>query len=185
MTEQQKPETPEVEVDEALLESEAAEAPEPAVENDLEAQLAALTDQLAMAKDQELRLMAEVQNTRRRADQDVEKAHKFALEKFAKDLLAVVDTLERALEVQITEDTAVQSMREGIELTLKLLLDTLKRHQVEQISPEGQPFDPELHQAISMESNAEVEPNSVVKVFQKGYSISGRLLRPAMVVVSQ
>ena len=98
MTEQQKPETPEVEVDEALLESEAAEAPEPAVENDLEAQLAALTDQLAMAKDQELRLMAEVQNTRRRADQDVEKAHKFALEKVAKDLLAVVDTLERALE---------------------------------------------------------------------------------------
>lgn len=184
MTDQPKPENQELEAEVELLDAETPDT-EQTAELDVEAQLAALTDQLAMAKDQELRLMAEVQNTRRRADQDVEKAHKFALEKFSKDLLSVVDTLERALEVEITEDAAVKSMREGIELTLKMFLDTLKRHQVEQISPEGHPFDPEFHQAISMEANSEVEPNTVVKVFQKGYSISGRLLRPAMVVVSQ
>lgn len=147
--------------------------------------IAELEDQLAGAKEDVLRAAAEVQNVRRRAEQDVVKAHKFALEKFATDLLAVLDSLERGIEVADANDESIRPMREGMELTYKLFLDTLKRFQVERIEPLGEPFNPELHQAMAMEESAEAEPNSVLKVFQCGYSINGRLLRPAMVVVSQ
>lgn len=140
---------------------------------------------LAEAQENALRAAAEMQNIRRRAEQDIQKAHKFALEKFATDLLAVVDSLERGIEVSDVSDEAIRPMREGMELTYKLLLDTLKRFQVERLDPQGEPFNPEEHQAMAMEENADVEPNSVLKVFQCGYSISGRLLRPAMVVVSK
>ena len=147
--------------------------------------IAELEEQLASAKEDVLRAAAEVQNVRRRAEQDVVKAHKFALEKFATDLLAVLDSLERGIEVADANDENIRPMREGMELTFKLFLDTLKRFQVERIEPLGEPFNPELHQAMAMEESVEAEPNSVLKVFQCGYSISGRLLRPAMVVVSQ
>lgn len=152
---------------------------------DLAARVQSLEEQLAAAQDQSLRVAAELQNIRRRAEQDIEKAHKFALEKFAGDLLAVADSLERGLELSNPNDEAVKPMREGVELTFKLLLDTLARHQLVQLDPQGEPFNPEHHQAMAMEESTHAEPGSVLKVFQKGYLLNGRLLRPAMVVVSK
>ena len=144
-----------------------------------------LEEQLAAAKDQSLRAVADLQNVRRRAEQDVEKAHKFALEKFSSDLLPVIDSLELALAHSSAEDEQVKKIREGVELTLKMFQDTLKRYNLEAIDPHGQPFNAEHHQAMAMQESAEVEPNSVLNVFQKGYLLNGRLLRPAMVVVSK
>ena len=152
---------------------------------DLAARVQALEEQLAAAQDQTLRAAAELQNVRRRAEQDVEKAHKFALEKFANDLLPVVDSLERGLELSSPDDESIKAVREGMELTLKLFVDTLVRHQLQAVNPVGEPFNPEHHQAMAMEESIHAEPNSVLKVFQKGYLLSGRLLRPAMVVVSK
>ncbi|BAN56562.1 MULTISPECIES: nucleotide exchange factor GrpE [Pseudomonas] len=144
-----------------------------------------LEEQLAAAKDQALRAVADVQNVRRRAEQDVEKAHKFALEKFSNDLLPVIDSLELALAHSSDEDEQVKAIREGVKLTLKMFQDTLKRYNLEVVDPHGEPFNPEHHQAMAMQESAEVEPNSVLNVFQKGYLLNGRLLRPAMVVVSK
>lgn len=152
---------------------------------DLAAKVASLEEQLAAAQDQVLRAAADVQNARRRAEQDVEKAHKFALERFANDLLPVLDSLERGIELSDPSDEALKPMREGMELTLKMFADTLGRHQIAAVFPEGEPFNPELHQAMTTEERDSMEPNTVVKVFQKGYTLSGRLLRPAMVVVSK
>jgi len=136
-------------------------------------------------RDAQLRAQAEIENIRRRAEMDVEKAHKFALEKFASDLLPIVDSLERGLDLSNSDDESIRPMREGIELTLKMFYDTLKRYNLEAIDPHGQPFNAEHHQAMAMQESADVEPNSVLKVFQKGYQLNGRLLRPAMVVVSK
>ncbi|MGC8118811.1 nucleotide exchange factor GrpE [Metapseudomonas otitidis] len=173
--------------DEQNLDTQNPEVSAPAdvAGEDLVARVQALEEQLAAAQDQSLRTAAELQNIRRRAEQDVEKAHKFALEKFANDLLPVVDSLERGLELTSAEDEAVRPVREGVELTLKLFRDTLKRFQVEAVDPHGAPFNPEHHQAMAMEESTHVEPGSVLKVFQKGYLLNGRLLRPAMVVVSK
>jgi molecular chaperone GrpE len=134
-----------------------------------------LQQQVADANDNVLRIQAEMQNMRRRAERDVENAHKFALDKFSADLLPVVDNLERALSATIAE---------GIELTLKSFLDVLVRFKIEAVDPAGQPFDANLHQAVSMVPNPDMEPNTVMDVFQKGYTLNGRLIRPAMVVVS-
>jgi molecular chaperone GrpE len=150
-----------------------------------DARVLELEEQLAAAKDQSLRAAADLQNIRRRAEQDVEKAHKFALEKFAGDLLPIIDSLERGLELSNADDDTIKPMREGIELTLKMFHDTLKRYNLEALEPHGEPFNAEHHQAMAMQESAEVEPNSVLKVFQKGYLLNGRLLRPAMVVVSK
>ena len=163
---------------------DANQAPETSGE-DLVARVKVLEEQLAGAQDQALRVAADLQNVRRRAEQDVEKAHKFALERFAGDLLPVIDSLERGLELSSADDESIRPMREGIELTLKMFHDTLKRYQLEAIDPHGQPFNAEHHQAMAMQESADVEPNSVLKVFQKGYQLNGRLLRPAMVVVSK
>lgn len=173
--------------DEQNLDTQNPEVSAPAdvAGEDLVARVQALEEQLAAAQDQSLRTAAELQNIRRRAEQDVEKAHKFALEKFANDLLPVIDSLERGLELTSAEDEAVRPVREGVELTLKLFHDTLKRFQVEAVDPHGAPFNPEHHQAMAMEESTHVEPGSVLKVFQKGYLLNGRLLRPAMVVVSK
>jgi molecular chaperone GrpE len=152
---------------------------------DLATRVQVLEEQLAAAQDQSLRVAAELQNIRRRAEQDVEKAHKFALEKFANDLLPVVDSLERGLELTSADDESIRPVREGMELTLKLFQDTLKRYQLEALDPHGAPFNAEHHQAMAMQESTHVEPGSVLKVFQKGYLLNGRLLRPAMVVVSK
>ncbi len=130
-----------------------------------------------------LRAAAEVENIRKRAARDVENAHKFALERFGKELLAVKDGLEMALGT--TENATVESLLEGSEATLKLLESTLERFGIVVIDPEGEPFDPELHEAISVQPSANLEPGSVVSVVQKGYSLNGRLLRPAMVMVAE
>lgn len=175
MADQQHPDMPEE------LEQEPIET----AESDLAAQVMSLEEELATAKDQVLRLAADLQNVRRRAEQDVEKAHKFALEKFAGDLLPVVDSLERGLEMSNPDDEAVKPVRDGLELTRKLLVDTLKRYQVDVVDPLGEPFNPETQQAMAMEESDSAEPNTVLKVFQKGYLLNGRLLRPAMVVVSK
>ena len=151
----------------------------------LQAELEKAQQEAADAKDQAIRAVAESQNIRRRAAQDVEKAHKFALEKFVNDMLPVADNLERAIESSNAEGAEIKTLVEGVELTLKSLVSGLERHNVEQINPEGQPFNPEIHQAMTMVEDPNVEPNSVVNVFQKGYTLSGRLVRPAMVVVSK
>ncbi len=147
--------------------------------------IAELEAELEEAKNQVLRAAAEVQNMRRRTEQDIEKAHKFALEKFASDLLPVLDSLERGIEVSVGDHESVAAIREGMELTLKVFKDTLKRFNIEEVNPEGEPFNPDTQQAMAMEPSDNVEPNTVLKVFQKGYLINGRLLRPAMVVVSK
>jgi len=144
-----------------------------------------LQKQAAEASDQVLRIQAEMQNVRRRAERDIENAHKYALDKFSADLLPVVDNLERALSAISTDDESQKAVAEGIELTLKSFIDVLARFKIEPIDPAGQPFDANLHQAVSMVPNPDLEPNTVMDVFQKGYTLNGRLIRPAMVVVSQ
>ncbi|EGG95142.1 Heat shock protein GrpE [gamma proteobacterium IMCC1989] len=143
-----------------------------------------LTEEIASLKEQVLRAHADAQNVRRRSEQDVEKARKFALEKFVADLLPVADNLERAIAAGNPEDETQKAVLEGVELTLKSLQDTLKKHKVEMVDPAGEPFDPQLHQAMTMVPNPDMEPNTVMDVFQKGYTLNGRLVRPAMVVVS-
>jgi len=151
-----------------------------------EMDLEALRDELTQAKEQALRAAAEAQNIRRRAEQDVEKAHKFGLEKFVNDILPVADNLERAISAASGgEGAGSGAVTEGIELTLKSLMDALQRHNVETVDPRGEPFDPQLHQAMTMVEQADAEPNSVIDVFQKGYTLHGRLVRPAMVVVAK
>ena len=151
----------------------------------LQAEIEKLQQELVEIKEQSLRVAAEAQNQRRRAERDVENAHKFALEKFAGALLSVADNLERSLEVADRTNESLKPVLDGVELTYKGLIDTLSKFQVAQLNPVGEPFDPQLHQAITMLDNPDTEPNTVLNVMQKGYTLSGRLLRPAMVVVSR
>ncbi|MDB9706636.1 nucleotide exchange factor GrpE [Porticoccaceae bacterium] len=144
-----------------------------------------LQQQVAEANDQVLRVQAEMQNVRRRVERDVENAHKYALDKFSADLLPVVDNLERALSAISADDESQKAVAEGIELTLKSFVDVLVRFKIEPVDPAGQPFDANLHQAVSMVPNPDLEPNTVMDVFQKGYTLNGRLIRPAMVIVSK
>lgn len=176
-------------VDESLEEDQVSidsqEAPEGADDEQLTKRIAELEEELVQAKEQSLRAAAEMQNARRRAEQDVEKAHKFGLEKIVNALLPIVDNLERALDAAGAEGADPNALNEGVELTLKAFLDALSGHKVEQVAPEGEPFDPQLHQAISAIESPEAEPNTVLNVVQKGYTLHGRLVRPAMVVVSK
>jgi molecular chaperone GrpE len=135
------------------------------------------------ANDRAVRAVAEMENIRRRSAQEVEKAHKFALEKFAGELLDSVDNLERALDIAAQAEDVNKSFLEGIELTHKNLLGTLTKFGVEAVGAVGDAFNPELHQAMAMQPSEEHENNTVLAVMQKGYTLSGRLLRPAMVMV--
>jgi len=135
--------------------------------------------------DQLMRTRAELENLRKRSQRDLENAHKFALERFSQDLLQVWDSLELGHQAAQDENADVLKLREGTELTLKLLSDVMSKNGIEQIHPEGQPFNPEFHQAMAMQERDDVPPNTVVAVVQKGYLLSGRLLRPAMVMVSK
>ena len=154
------------------------------IELNLDDVAAQLEADLAEAKDAALRAQADAVNVQRRAEQEVDKARKFALERFVSELLPVVDNMERALEAAGT-DEAVKPIVEGVELTQKSLIDALQKHGVETIDPMGEPFDPQIAQAMSMVENPEVEPNTVIAVMQKGYQLNGRLVRPAMVMVSK
>ncbi len=135
--------------------------------------------------DQLMRAHAEIENLKRRHSQEIEKAHKYALDKFVNELLGVWDSLELGHAAAQDDSADVAKLREGTELTLKMLSDVMNKFGVEQHNPQGEPFNPELHQAMSMQPRADVEPNTVVTVVQKGYSLNGRLVRPAMVMVSQ
>ncbi|VTU07477.1 heat shock protein GrpE [Actinobacillus indolicus] len=132
-------------------------------------------------QDIQLRARAEVENIRRRAEQDVEKAHKFALEKFSKEMLNVVDNLERGLQALEGADESVKS---GVELTHKGLVSTLNNFGIEAVGVVGEAFNPELHQAISMQPAEGIEANHISVVLQKGYTLHGRVIRPAMVMVA-
>jgi molecular chaperone GrpE len=136
-------------------------------------------------KDGVLRAKADMENARRRAEGEVVKARKFALEKFAGELLPVADNLERALQLADTENESLKPMIEGVDITLKSFLGTIEKNGLKVIDPQGEKFNPELHQAMSMQENAELPANTVMAVMQKGYEINGRLLRPAMVMVSR
>lgn len=171
------------EVEEVLAPEEAVEVEVAPAEAQVE--LDELNDKLTEAREQSLRASAEMQNVRRRAEQDVEKAHKFGQEKIVADLLPIIDNLERALASVDAADEQFKAIVEGVELTLKSFADTLTKHNVEAHDPVGEPFDPQLHQAMTMVESPDAEPNTVINVFQKGYTLHGRLVRPAMVVVSK
>lgn len=138
------------------------------------------------ARDDLLRVQAEMQNLRRRTEQDVEKAHKYSLEKFSIELLTVMDNLERALSAAAEhDDETVKAIHEGVDLTLKSFSDCFGRFNIVMVDPLGEPFDPAVHQAMTIQENPDVEPNTVIAVMQKGYTLHGRVIRPAMVVVSK
>lgn len=197
MSEQeQKIETPEVEKQEDSVVEETQQT-DPSQELDpLEeaiARVQELEEQLktqieeAANKEQDilLRSRAEIENLRRRTEQDVEKAHKFALEKFSKDILNTIDNLERALATPANkEDESVKALFDGVELTLKELVSTVGRFGVEAVGVVGEAFNPDLHQAISMQPAEGFETNQISVVLQKGYTLNGRVIRPAMVMVA-
>lgn len=184
---QTEPETVEGELEDAIEGAEQAATDTQAADNPEAEVLAARVEELeqsvADAKEQQLRAAAEAQNVRRRAEQEAEKARKFALEKFIKELLPVVDSLEKALDAM--QDGASEVHREGVSMTLKMQHDVLAKFGVEVVDPHGEPFDPQYHEAMTMVPNPEMEPNTVMEVMQKGYLLNGRLVRPAMVVVSK
>lgn len=132
-----------------------------------------------------IRAQAEVENIRRRTQQDVEKAHKFALEKFSNELLPVLDNLERALSAADHENESLKPMIEGLELTLKSFLDAVHKFGIEVVEEKNVVFNPEVHQAMTLIDSPAHDANHVVDVMQKGYTLNGRLLRPAMVIVSK
>ena len=196
MSEQeQKVEAPEVEKEEAVVEetqqTEPSQELDPLEEaiarvQELEEQLKNQIEESAN-KEQDilLRSRAEIENLRRRTEQDVEKAHKFALEKFSKDILNTIDNLERALATPANkEDESVKALFDGVELTLKELVSTVGRFGVEAVGVVGEAFNPDLHQAISMQPAEGFETNQISVVLQKGYTLNGRVIRPAMVMVA-
>ena len=165
---------------------------EPQAEGESAASDEHLQQQLAEAEakakehwDQLLRVKAEQENLRRRHEREVENAHKYALERFAQDLLPVIDSLEMGAEAAASEGAMLEKVREGTELTLKMLLSTMERFGIQAVHPEGEPFNPEYHQAMSMLESPEHAANTVMNVMQKGYTLNERLIRPAMVVVSK
>ncbi|OUV63370.1 MAG: nucleotide exchange factor GrpE [Gammaproteobacteria bacterium TMED119] len=149
---------------------------------ELEQALQEANDRADANGDMHMRSLAELENVKRRAQKDIEQAHKFALEKFSIDLLAVKDSLELGLSV---EDADVEKIREGTELTLKMLTQVLDKFNIVELDPVGETFDPNQHQAMTMQPSSEHPPNTVISVMQKGYQLNDRLLRPAMVIVSK
>ncbi len=171
------------------VEAEAQESTEHAHEGLPSAEELMQSLQVAEAKAEEnwanmLRLQAELENSRRRAERDVQAAHKFALEKFVNELLPVKDSLELGELAALAENADVEKVREGIELTLKMMTDVMGKFGVAEVNPVGEPFNPDLHQAMSMQDAPDAKPNTIVNVFQKGYQLNERLVRPAMVVVA-
>ncbi len=169
--------------------TEAAASETSTALKDAEAALEAARAEIESLKDQALRAAAETENVRKRADRSIENAHKYALERFVGDLLPAVDSFERAVEaaedVKSTAGEAVDALAEGVELSLKLLVEAMGRQGIEVVDPIGAPFDPKLHEAMTMVENPEAEPGSVIEVFQKGYTVNGRLTRPARVIVAR
>lgn len=153
--------------------------------SELQAQLEALKHAMVSEHDKMLRAVAECDNVRKRSAQDVERERKFALEKFVKELMPVYDALEKALEYSDRSNEATKGTLDGVENTLTLFLKVLSSFGVEQVDPTGQPFDPNFHQAISMVSSTEVPNNHVLSTMQKGFTLNGRVVRAAMVIVAK
>ncbi len=151
----------------------------------LEAALLSSETKVKEQQESVLRAKAEVENMRRRTEQEMDKARKYALNKFTEELLPVIDNLERAIQAADTENEAVKPIVEGVELTHKTFIDVLGKFGVKEINPEGEAFNPELHQAMSIQESADHEPNTVIFVMQKGYELNGRVVRPAMVMVAK
>ena len=184
-------------VDDSEAKSEDADVEEELSDDEAEAQsgevtLEDLQKQLKQAEkkasenwDKALRVQAEMENLKRRTQKDLENAHKYGLEKFAKELLSVIDSLELGIQASTSDNPEVKALKEGSELTIKQFESVFAKFNIEAIDPTGQPFNPELHQAMTMQPSVDVPPNTVINVFQKGYILNGRLIRPAMVVVSQ
>ncbi len=173
---------------EELIELEPRQESETSVSslNDLQKLLEEAEKRIEEHNNQYMRAQAELQNVRRRAERDIANAHKYALENFIQDLLPVIDSLEKGLEASEShQEEATEALKKGVELTLKMMLDVLKKFGVEQIDPIGEPFDPEKHEAMSMQENNDVEANTVTAVFQKGFILNGRLVRAAKVIVSK
>ena len=162
----------------------------PASANDaskLTTEIETLRAQVTETQDKFLRARAEIENTRRRAEIDVANAHKYAIERFAAEMVTVKDSLELARNVDINQEsqTAVQKMHEGLDLTLKLMDDIFRKFGLTTLDPKGEKFDPGRHHAISVVDSSEVPPNHVANVMQKGYLLQERVLRPALVVVAR
>jgi molecular chaperone GrpE len=198
MTPQENPtaadETPNPAPDESVTDQLTDADPQPdatsesASESEPAHLVALIEDARAKADDhwnQLLRARAEIENLHRRQARELENAHKFALDGFVRELLQVRDSLELGYDAAHAAGANLDKLREGTELTLKLMADTMAKFGVEAIAPEGQPFNPEFHQAMTMVPRDDLAPNTVVSVVQKGYLLNGRLVRPAMVIVSR
>ncbi|WP_150142304.1 nucleotide exchange factor GrpE [Candidatus Enterovibrio escicola] len=153
--------------------------------SELEVALEISEEKVKEQQDTLLRARADIENIRRRTELEIDKARKFALERFANELLPVIDNMERALEMADGENEELQPMLEGVELTLKTMKITVERFGLIELNPEGEPFNPELHQAMSIQESVDHAPNTVIFVMQKGYALNGRVVRPAMVMVSK
>ena len=151
----------------------------------LEAALLTSEAKIKEQQDSVLRAKAEVENMRRRSEQEVDKARKFALGRFAEELLPVIDNLERAMLAADAENDLIKPLLEGIELTHKTFVDTIDKFGLKVINPEGEAFNPEFHQAMSIQESPDHESNTVMFVMQKGYELNGRVIRPAMVMVAK
>lgn len=179
--------------DERLPGAEAGAAKFPSVQDpkdqmleNLQLEIEKLRAELADANDKMLRFRAESENIQRRSRIDVENAHKYGVERLARELVNVVDSLDRGLELHDeTEHQKFEHMREGMELTHKLLLDTMDKFGIKQVDPRGNDFDPKMHEALTTQATSEMPPNKVLTVVQKGFTIQDRVLRPARVVVAK
>lgn len=181
--------------DEEILDQNDVETPEQqtateaeTVEHSAEELALKLEDAEKKAADnweQLLRTKAEMDNLRRRTQKDLENAHKFALEKFVSELLPVLDSMALGLDAAKQENSTVESLQQGTELTMNMLKQVFEKFNVTEVDPQGEKFNPDHHQAMSMQENHELEPNTVMAVMQKGYLLNDRLVRPAMVMVSK
>lgn len=171
----------EVEENDVAVESEAVEV---SIE-DLQKQLTKAEQKAADNLDKALRVQAEMENLKRRTQKDLDSAHKYGLEKFAKELLSVIDSLELGIQAATSDVPEVVKLKEGSELTIAQFESVFAKFNIVAINPVGEAFNPEFHQAMTMVPSPDAEPNSVINVFQKGYVLNGRLIRPAMVVVAQ
>ncbi len=171
--------------EEASKDAETAEAPTSQTPEDLTMMLEDARAKADQHWDQLVRAKAELENLRKRHERDLSNAHKYALEAFVQELLPVKDSMELGLNAALDDNADVAKLREGTELMIKMMASALEKFNVVEIDPAGEPFDPELHQAMSIQERDDVAPNTVVTVVQKGYTLNGRLVRPAMVMVSK
>jgi len=187
---------PEAEVEGSLVDEATDHDVMDAIDSDdisvLKAEIVALKESLEVEEKKAsesyelaLRTKAEADNIKRRMENDVSNARKFGVEKFANEMLPVIDSLEMGLAAASDENASVEKFREGSEMTIKMFMSAVEKFGVKVVDPQGEKFNPDFHQAMSMQESADVAPNTVLNVFQKGYTLQGRLMRPAMVIVSK